>query len=78
MNGEVQQFNKARGFGFLLHGFKNRVFFHVSNWKSDVEPEVGMAVTFDTAPSGRADKPDQAVNVVPAAEGSTSAPKAGN
>ena len=41
------------------------MYFHVSAWKSDIAPKVGMKVTFDFAPSHRVGYPDQAVNIVP-------------
>jgi len=65
MQAEVHQFFKTRGFGFLLEGFKNRVFFHVNDWQSSIEPQPGMRVTFDFKPSKRPGFPPQATNIMP-------------
>ena len=65
MTGIVQKFSMLKGFGFLLVDFRTTIFFHVSGWKSDVAPKVGMRVTFDTAPSRKPGMPDQAVNIAP-------------
>ena len=65
MLGRVQKFSELKGFGFLLESFRTTVFFHVSEWKSDIAPKVGMRVTFDKAPSRKPGMPDQATNIVP-------------
>jgi cold shock CspA family protein len=67
MQGRVQKYVELRGYGFILIDFKTRVFFHLKDWKSDVAPQVGMAVTFDISPSGNPQKYklNQAINVVP-------------
>jgi cold shock CspA family protein len=65
MQGKVQQFEEMKGYGFILRGFKHRVFFHVTDWNSEIPPTVGLPVTFDTAPSRMPGMPDQAVNVKP-------------
>jgi hypothetical protein len=64
MIARVQQFKVLKGYGWLLEGFRNRIWFHVSAWKSDIPPRIGMMVSFDTAPA-RDGKPDQAINVTP-------------
>jgi cold shock CspA family protein len=65
MEGKVQKFQVLKGYGFILRGFRERVFFHVSSWKSDTAPRIGMVVTFDLAPAHKPGLPDQAINVVP-------------
>lgn len=66
MFGKVQQYNELKGFGFILQGFRNRVFFHVTSWVSDdIAPKVGVRVSFDLAPSKKVGMPPQAVNVTP-------------
>lgn len=65
--GKVQKFDVLKGFGFILQSFKTRFYFHVTNWKSEVPPQVGMKVQFDTAPGKRAGLPDQAIDVSPLA-----------
>lgn len=66
--GRVQQFSVLKGFGFLIEGFKNRVFFHVRNWKSDIAPKIGMPVQFNLGPANKPELPDQAVNIIPLSE----------
>jgi len=68
MQGKVHRFDEMKGYGFILHGFKHRVFFHVTDWNSEIPPQVGMVVAFDTAPSRKPGLPPQAVNVVPLEE----------
>lgn len=72
MVGKVQTYNEIRGFGFLLQDFRTKIFFHVHQWKSNTPPRVGMMVTFDVVPSGKAGFKNQAANVRPIETGLTS------
>jgi cold shock CspA family protein len=65
MIGRVQKFSEMKGYGWLLLDFRTRIFFHITSWKSDTAPQVGMTVSFDTAPSRKPGLPDQAVNIMP-------------
>jgi cold shock CspA family protein len=65
MEGKIQKFVLLKGYGFILQGFNTRLFFHVSEWKSQTAPRVGMLVTFDVAPPYKSGLLNQAVNVVP-------------
>lgn len=65
MQGTVQKYDDLRGYGFILQGFKTRLFFHVRDWKSDVAPRVGVVVSYDVAPPNKPGQLNQAVNVTP-------------
>lgn len=54
MQGKIQQFKPLKGYGFILHGFKTRIFFHVTEWNSDVQPRVGIAGAIRNSPVGEA------------------------
>jgi cold shock CspA family protein len=60
--GKVGTFSNEKGYGFIFISFTNRLFFHFSNWKSDIEPIIGQVVEFDTAP-GKKVGTLQAINV---------------
>jgi cold shock CspA family protein len=64
MKGTVQKYDDLKGYGFVLQGFKTRLFFHVREWKSDTPPRIGMAVTFDVAAPNKLGQLNQAVNVM--------------
>ncbi len=65
MVGKIQVYNELKGFGFILQDFRNRMFFHVNQWKSDKPPVAGMMVTYDLIPSRKAGFQHQAGNVTP-------------
>jgi cold shock CspA family protein len=67
MKGQVCQWNRVHGFGFIVESgnFRNKHFFHVTNYKSDVEPTIGLFVLFDIGPSRNEKYSAQAVNVTP-------------
>jgi len=65
MEGKIQKFQVLKGYGFLLQDFRTRLFFHVNDWKSDIQPRVGMVVTFDLAAPNKPGQFNRAVNVVP-------------
>ncbi len=65
MEGKVQKFQVLKGYGFILRGFRERIFFHVTEWKSDIQPRIGMVVMYDLAPAHKPGLPDQAINVAP-------------
>jgi cold shock CspA family protein len=64
MQGKVGTFSLQKGYGFIFISFKDRLFFHFSNWKSDIEPAVDQLVEFDVAP-GTTPGLLQAINVKP-------------
>lgn len=67
MEGIVQKFSVLQGAGWIVVGFKTRLFFHVTQWQGDKQPEIGEAVTFDVAPPHKPGQPhNQAVNIMPA------------
>jgi cold shock CspA family protein len=68
MTGKIQMYNEMRGFGFILQDFRTKIFFHVNKWESNTPPVVGMAVTYDEIPSGKAGFKNQAANVRPTVE----------
>jgi cold shock CspA family protein len=63
MKGTVQKYDDLKGFGFILQGFKTRLFFHIREWKSDRPPCIGMAVSFDAVAPSKPGQNNQAVNV---------------
>jgi cold shock CspA family protein len=65
MVGKVQNFFELKGYGFILKDFRTRVFFHISEWKSNTPPQVGMVVLYDLVPSRKAGFEHQAGNVRP-------------
>jgi cold shock CspA family protein len=68
--GVVSFYSFPGGFGFIRISFKNDVFFHVKQWESDLEPKIGMRVTFERGPGHKPGQPDQALRVkIVSAEG---------
>lgn len=66
MDGKIQKYNDLRGFGFILVNFRERYFFHVSEWKCSTPPRIGDAVKFDVAAPKKDGQHPQANNVTPA------------
>lgn len=66
MFGKIHIYYEDRGYGFISVNFKERRFFHVSNYRGEVLPTPGLMVEFDLAPAKNSEKPDQAVHVIPA------------
>jgi cold shock CspA family protein len=64
MQGKIGTFSMEKGYGFIFVTFKERFFFHFSNWNSEAEPTIDQTVNFDVAP-GRRTGTTQAVNVTP-------------
>jgi cold shock CspA family protein len=69
MVGNVQKFDMLRGYGFIMKGFRNKIFFHVTQWKSDIAPKIGMLVTYDLVPARKPGFEHQAANVKPVESG---------
>ncbi len=69
MVGKIQLFHELRGYGFLLKDFRTRIFFHITEWKSDMPPAAGMVVLYDLIPARRAGFQTQAANVRPVETG---------
>jgi cold shock CspA family protein len=69
MQGTVQKYDDLKGYGFILQGFKTRLFFHVREWKSDTPPLIGMLVSYDVAPPHKPGQYNQAVNIAPVESG---------
>jgi cold shock CspA family protein len=69
MVGKIQMYNELKGFGFILQDFRNRMFFHVNQWRSNTPPQVGMVVLYDLIPSRKAGFEHQAGNVRPVETG---------
>ncbi len=65
MVGKIQKYDELRGYGFILRNFRDRIFFHLHQWQSDKPPVVGMVVTYDLIPAGKAGFEHQAGNVRP-------------
>jgi cold shock CspA family protein len=68
MEGTVQSFNMLKGYGWILADWRTRIYFHVSQWKSDTKPVVGLLVEFDIAPPRKDGQHQQAMNITPVAE----------
>lgn len=66
VKGRITQFKELNGFGWVAVAFNKVHFFHVSEWKADFIPAVGMEVEFEIGP-GRKPGQTQAVNVTPIA-----------
>lgn len=64
MQGKIGTFSMLSGYGFIFVTFKERFFFHFSNWNSEIQPAINQTVSFDVAP-GRKPGTTQAVNVKP-------------
>ena len=74
MVGKIQKFDELKGYGLILQDFRNRIFFHVSQWKSNTPPQVGMVVLYELIPSRNSQvgrHPFQAGNVMPVETGLT-------
>jgi cold shock CspA family protein len=69
MEGKIQKFVLLKGYGFIIQGFKTRLFFHVNEWKSDITPSIGMVVSYEIAAPNKPGQLDQAINIVPVASG---------
>ena len=48
MQGKVGTFSVEKGYGFIFVTFKDRIFFHFSNWKSDTEPVIDSGVMWSS------------------------------
>jgi cold shock CspA family protein len=60
--GTITAWNREKGFGFIETASGKKYFTHIQNWMEDSAPVVGAYVVFELGP-GRANKPQQAVNV---------------
>jgi cold shock CspA family protein len=65
MQGTIQVYFPLKAYGFILLNFRDRIFFHLCNYKGYIEPVGGMLVNFDIAPPRRQGQREQAVNVIP-------------
>ena len=69
MVGKVQKIDLLRGYGFIFRGFRDRIFFHITQWESDTEPKIGMLVTYNVVPARKPGFEHQAANVRPVETG---------
>lgn len=56
MNGKIVKYFSRRGFGFISpDDSQEEIFFHVSSYPTEVEPEIGKAVEFEVieTPKGK-------------------------
>ena len=56
MKGKIVKYFSRRGFGFITpEGSQDEIFFHVSNYPTEVQPEIGKDVEFEQAetPKGK-------------------------
>jgi cold shock CspA family protein len=56
MNGKIVKYFSRRGFGFISpEGSQDEIFFHVSNYPTEIQPEIGKDVEFDVieTPKGK-------------------------
>jgi cold shock CspA family protein len=60
--GTITAWNRERGYGFIETASGKKYFAHIQNWMEDSAPVVGAHVVFELGP-GKANKPEQAVNV---------------
>lgn len=68
MDGIVQKFSVLKGYGWILADYKTRLFFHVSQWSGNAQPQVGQGVRFEVAAPRKPGQNPQAVNVTPVVE----------
>ncbi|MDP6458971.1 MAG: cold shock domain-containing protein [Candidatus Bathyarchaeota archaeon] len=48
MNGKIVKYFSRRGFGFITpENSQNEIFFHVSNFPEEAQPEIGQSVGFE-------------------------------
>lgn len=60
--GVVELYNSKRGFGFLKTG-KVEIYFSLSDWCGDLQPERGVTVSYEIAPAKHPKFKNQAVNI---------------
>ena len=65
MQGTIQLYFPLKAYGFILINFRDRIFFHLCDYKGDVEPVGGMLVNYDVGPPKHAGQRNRAVNVTP-------------
>ena len=67
MVGTIQSYFPLRGFGYIhvAEDFRERTFFHVTNWRGATMPSQGMVVEFDFAPGHKPGHRPQAVRIIP-------------
>jgi cold shock CspA family protein len=56
MNGKIVKYFSRRGFGFIVpENSQDEIFFHVSNYPEEVQPEIGKDIEFDVieTPKGK-------------------------
>ena len=69
MQGTIQNYYPLKGYGFILAGFRKRVFFHVTRYNGPTAPTIDMRVEFDLGPGHKPGQPDQAIKIIPAFDG---------
>ena len=60
--GTISTWNREKAYGFIETASGKKYFAHIQNWMEDNAPVVGAFVVFELGP-GRANKPEQAINV---------------
>ncbi len=71
MKGSIVKYFSRRGFGFITpEDSQDEIFFHVSNYPEQLEPEIGKAVEFEMidTPKGKEAKNIKVLAVAPAEE----------
>ena len=71
MKGKIIKYFSRRGFGFISpEDSQDEIFFHVSNYPEQLEPEIGKAVEFEMidTPKGKEAKNIKVLAVAPAEE----------
>ncbi len=65
MQGKILSYTEERGYGFISNptNFRQRIFFHLSKWTSEVAPAIGQIVDFELGPGSKPGL-QQAVNIV--------------
>ena len=79
MNGKIVKYFSRRGFGFISPvDSQDEIFFHVSSYPEQVEPEIGKDVEFEVidTPKGKEAKKIKVLVDAPAEEPEEEAPEA--
>jgi cold shock CspA family protein len=62
--GTIKFYASTRGYGFIEQEGEGDIFFHLNNFESDLDPVMGMKVSYELGVSPKNDKPE-ARNVTP-------------
>lgn len=77
MTGKIIKWDRERAFGFVMMDSGRGQFLHISNWESNVAPEVGMSVTFELENNTKSGKMQCVNTYAVTAQAGTDALKAG-